>query len=157
MKKVKGIINIEELKNKIAYGTYTIRSEFVDIFSKERNIRLNYKIENGHIELRLKDDTIFAVLELQQDEIGIYGLLGGLRIDVPSTSIYMIKEKDRNILMELKRGDWFYIKNNGSLMIYKFEGIDEKSRIVGINPADGSIHIISTSYEVGLVGDLIKK
>lgn len=58
------------------------------------------------------------------------------------------KAEKKNILSELKKGDWFYINKNGNAIVFQFEGIEGK-RIIGINPINGGKSRIDMSFEIG--------
>jgi uncharacterized protein YjhX (UPF0386 family) len=57
------------------------------------------------------------------------------------------KEK-KNILSELKKGDYFYINKNNNAIVFKFECIEGR-RIIGINPINGNRTRIDIAFEIG--------
>lgn len=113
------------------------------------------KLTNGDIMefVRLKRTNFVATMKGRDYNVPIW-MYDSVVEKVDSNFIDKIneakREEKKNILSELKKGDWFYINKGGNAITFKFEGIERK-RIIGINPINGVRTRIDMSFEIGKI------
>ena len=110
------------------------------------------KLTNGDIMefVRLKRTKFVATMNGQSYSVPIY-MYDSLVEKVDTNKLNEVKkEEKKNILSELKKGDWFYINKNGKAIVFKFEEV-KGQKIIGINPINGGRARIDISFEIGKI------
>lgn len=129
---------------------------------KEKNMKPLQVMElNKGDKIKLTNGDIMEFVEMKRTKF--VATMNGQNYSIPVAMYDSVIEKvdinkineakkaeKKNILSELKKGDWFYINKNGNAIVFQFEGIEGK-RIIGINPINGGKSRIDMEFEIGKI------
>lgn len=129
---------------------------------KEKNMKPLQVMElNKGDKIKLTNGDIMEFVELKRTKF--VATMNGESYRVPVNMFDSVIEKvdinkinaeknaeKKNILSELKKGDWFYINKNGNALAFKFEKV-EGNKIIGINPISGGKSRIDMNFEIGKI------
>jgi hypothetical protein len=114
------------------------------------------KLKQGSkILLKSGEEAIFVRLKQKK----FIAQINGESWDIPVGNFVKVLEEAKDNLgyKNLKKGEIFYINNNGSAEVFKFDSIkivNKKERIIGINPIDNSVYKIDASMYAGKISDI---
>jgi uncharacterized protein YjhX (UPF0386 family) len=117
-------------------------------FERAERMFTNAVLKDGKeaIFIRLKQKKFIAKINGQAWDIGLEYFDKVLE-----------EAKDNLEYRNLKKGELFYISNNGNAELFKFDSIkivSKKEKIMGINPITGGTHRIDASMYVGKISDI---